>query len=160
MSSVCVRRISQATCLALWLTLTACGGDRVSAEDRIHALIGLMEESVEAGAIRQAAGLLHSRYTDPWHNDKRAAMQTLFGITRRHRNIHLFTLTRSVELTPQQDSATAVVFVAMTGVPVDSMEALITLKADLYRFEVDLVEEDDEWRVLSSRWKRVNPGQI
>lgn len=145
--------------VALWLVLmlSACGGDPVSAEDRVRALIGLMEESVEAGSVRQAADLLHSRYTDQRHRGKPAAMRTLFGVMRRHRDIHLFSLVRSVELTPQQDAATAVVFVAMTGVPVESLQALISLKADLYRFELGLVEEDGEWRILSSRWERVDP---
>ena len=87
-------------------------------------------------------------------------MRTLFGITQRHRDIHLFTVTKTIELTPQQDSATAVVFVAMTGVPVESMDALISLKADLYRFELGLAQEDGEWRILSSRWERVDPRTI
>jgi hypothetical protein len=160
MSSVCVKRLWRAAGLALWLTLTACGEDPVPAEERVRALIGLMEDSVEAGSIRQAADLLHSRYTDPRHNGRAAAMRTLFGVTRRHRDIHLFTLVRSIELSPRQDAATAVVFVAMTGVAVDSLEALISLKADLYRFELGLVEEDGEWRILSSRWERVNPGSL
>ena len=50
-----------------------------------------------------------------------------------------------------------VVYVAMTGVPVESIDALISLKADLYRFELGLLEEGGEWRVIRSRWKRVDP---
>lgn len=157
MSSVCVRQILRAAGLVLWFTLTACGGDQVSAEDRVRALIGLMEESVETGSIRQAADLLDTRYTDPLHGNKAAAMRTLFGITRRHRGIHLFTLIREVELTPTQEAANAIVYVAMTGVPVESMQALISLKADLYRFELGLVEKDGEWLILSSRWERADP---
>jgi len=157
MSSVCTRQLSRVAGLLLWLTLAACDGDQPTAEDRVRALVGSMEESVEAGSIREAADLLHERYTDPRHQSKSAAMRTLFGVTRRHRAIHLFTLVRSVELTPRQDEATAVVFVAMTGVPVESMEALISLNADLYRFELGLVAEDGDWRVLRSHWERVDP---
>ena len=162
MSSVCVKRLSRAAALSLWLTLalSGCGGEADTPEDRVRALIGHMEESVEAGSIRQAADLLHDRYTDPRHQSKSAAMRTLFGITRRHRGIHLFSLVRAVELAPQQDAATAVVFVGMTGVPVDSLEALISLKADLYRFDLGLVEEDGDWRILSSRWERVDPRML
>ena len=56
-----------------------------------------------------------------------------------------------------QGSAEAVVYVAMTGVPIESMDALISLKADLYRFELGLVEDGGEWRIIRSRWERVDP---
>ena len=156
----CVELLSRASLLVLCLTLAACSGDQISAEDRVRALIDTVEQSVEAGSVRKTVHLLHADYTDPRHNGRQAASRTWFGITQRHRNIHLFTLTKTVELTPQQDSATAVVFVAMTGIPVESVEALISVKADLYRFELALVEEEGEWRILSSRWQRVDPRDL
>ena len=157
MFSVCVKALSRGALGGLCLVLAACGGEEVSTEDRVRALIGSMEQSLEAGSVRQAAELLHSGYTDPRHTNRRAAMRTLVGITQRHRGIHLFTVIEAIELTPQQDSAKAVVYVAMTGVPVESMDALISLKTDLYRFELGLTQEDGEWRILSSRWQRVDP---
>jgi len=153
----CVESLSRAASLVLCLTLAACSGGQLSGEDRVRALIDAVEQSVEAGLVRKAVNFLHAAYTDPRHTSRQAAGRTLFGITRRHRGIHLFTLTKTVELTPQQDSATAVVFVAMTGIPVESVEALISVKADLYRFDLVLVEEEGEWRILSSRWQRVDP---
>lgn len=152
----CVESLSRASLLVLCLTLAACSGDQLSAEDRVRALIDAMEQSIEAGSVRQAVKFLHADYKDSRHTGRQAAGRTLFGITRRHRDIHLFTLTKTVELMPQQDSAKAVVFVAMTGIPVESVEALISVKADLYRFELVLVEEEGEWRILSSRWQRVD----
>jgi hypothetical protein len=152
-----VESLSRASLLVVCLTLAACSGDQISVEDRVRALIDAMEQSVEAGSVREAISFLHADYTDPWHTSRQAANRTLFGIMQRHRGIHLFTLTETVELTPQEDSATAVVLVAMTGVPVESVEALISVKADLYRFDIVLLEEEGEWRILSSRWERVDP---
>jgi hypothetical protein len=160
MCLACVELISRAALLVCCLMLAACSGGQISAEDRVRALIDAMEQSVEAGSVREAIGFLHADYKDPRHTGRQAAGRTLFGLTQRHRDIHLFTLTKTVELTPQKDSATAVVFVAMTGIPVESVEALISIKADLYRFELVLVEEDGEWRILSSRWQRVDPGVL
>ena len=156
----CVESLSRAFLLVVCLTLAACGGGQISAEDRVRALIDTVEQSIEAGSVRKTVNLLHADYTDPRHTGRQAASRTLFGIMQRHRDIHLFTLTKTVELTPQQDSATAVVFVAMTGIPVESVEALISVKADLYRFELALVEEEGEWRILSSRWQRVDPRDL
>jgi hypothetical protein len=156
----CVELLSRAFLLVVCLTLAACSADQISAEDRVRALIDAMEQSVEAGSVREAISFLHADYKDPRHTDRQAAGRTLFGISQRHRDIHLFTLTKTVELTPQQDSATAVVFVAMTGIPVESVEALISVRADLYRFELVLVEEEGDWRILSSRWQRVDPRDL
>lgn len=160
MFSACVKRLCRVAFAGLVLTLAACGGDQSSSEDRVRALIDAMEQSVEAGSVRKAVGFLHADYTDPRHPSRQAASRTLLGVTQRHRDIHLFTLTQSVELAPQQDSATAVVFVAMTGIPVDSVEALISVKADLYRFELALIEEEGEWRILSSHWQRADPRAL
>jgi len=102
----------------------------------VRTLIDAMEQSVEAGPVREAANFLHTRYADPVHVGPNAALRTLFGITQRHRGIHLLTVIKTIELTPQQDSAAAVVYVEMSGVPVESMDALIALKADLYRFDL------------------------
>jgi len=156
----CVKRLSWGAMLALCLTLAACSGNNLPAEDRVRALIDAVAQAVEAGSVRKAVGFLHADYSDPRHTGRQAAGRTLFGLTRRHSGIHLFTLTKTVELSPQQDSATAVVYVAMTGVPVESVEALISVKADLYRFELVLVEEEAEWRILGSRWRRVDPSTL
>jgi hypothetical protein len=153
----CVESLSRAALLVFCLTLAACSGDQLSTEERVRALIDGMEQSIEAGSVRKTVNFLHADYKDPRHTGRQAAGRTLFGIMQRHRDIHLFTLTKTVELTPQQDSAKAVVFVAMSGIPVESVEALISVKADLYRFDLVLVEEQGEWHILSSRWQRVDP---
>jgi hypothetical protein len=53
---------------------------------------------------------------------------------------------------PKQGSAE--VYVAMAGTPIEAPEALVGLRADLYRFDLELAEEPDgEWRVSSAQWR-------
>ena len=138
----------------LMLVLAACGGPDDTPEAQVRQLIDAMEQAVESGSVKDATGLLHSDYSDRWHPDRRAAARSLFGYLRRHDNIHLFTLIKSIVVTPSQDAADAVVYVAMSGTPVDSIEALVSVKADLYRFDVSLATLDGDWRVRSARWER------
>ncbi len=138
----------------LMLLLAACGEPDDTPEEQVRQLIDAMEQAVEAGSVKEAAGLLHSDYSDRWHPDRRAAARSLFGYLRRHDNIHLFTLIRSITVTPSQDAADAVVYVAMSGMPVESVETLLSVKADLYRFDVSLAKLDRDWRVRSARWER------
>jgi hypothetical protein len=51
------------------------------------------------------------------------------------------------------------VLVAMTGVPVESLETLVSLKADLYRFDLQLLNDDD-WQIRRAAWQRTDPGSL
>ena len=145
---------------ALCVLLSACG-EQSPPEQRIRTLIGDLEQAVEAGEKRGLDAFLHASYSDPWHKNRLAAVSTLIKLMLRHRSVHLFTLTETVELdSATEGRANAVVYVAMTGVPVESIDALISLKADLYRFDVGLIEEDGDWQILTSRWERVDPGAL
>jgi len=157
---VCVKALGRAMCAASCLLLAACGTEPASPEQQVRALIESVQQSIEEGSVRQVGDLLHEGYSDPRHANRYAAVRTLFGITQRHRGVHLFTVIKTIDLTAQQDSADAVVYVAMTGVPVESMQALVSLKADLYRFDLGLVEERGEWLVLSARWERMDSSLL
>lgn len=157
---VCVKVLGRAMYAASCLLLVACGTEPSPPEQQVRTLIESVQQSIEEGSVRQAGDLLHERYSDPRHANRHAAMRTLFGITQRHRGVHLFTVIKTINLAAQQDSADAVVYVAMTGVPVESMQALVSLKADLYRFDLGLVEESGQWLVLSTHWERVDPSLL
>ena len=49
-------------------------------------------------------------------------------------------------MTPAQDTANAVVYLAMSGTPVESPETLISVKADLYRFDLELAPEGTDFQ--------------
>lgn len=139
--------------------LVACGGDPAAPEDRIGLLIDSMEQAVEAGSAEEAAGLLHRQYRDATHPDRAAASRSLAAYLRRHRGIHLITSLTSVDLAPEGGSAQAVVYVAMSGVMVESVDALAGLRADFYRFELDLALNGGDWSILHSRWRRTDVSE-
>ncbi len=156
----CVRSLHWVI-ISLATLLAACGGDQASPEQRIRDLIDAVEAHVEAGELRALDQYLHADYSDQRHRTKLNALGTLFALLRRHRSVHLFTLVNAVEFDAGAEGrANAVVYVAMTGVPVASMETLISLKADLYRFDIELQEADGQWQVLASRWDRVDPRSL
>jgi hypothetical protein len=154
---LCRKWLERILSVAALLTLAACSSEQDPVEARVRALIGQVEHSIENRSVREAVNYLHADYTDPRHIDRRSAGASLFGLVQRHRTIHLFSLIETVKPADDQASAEAVVYVAMTGVPVESIDALISLKADLYRFELGMLEEGGEWRVIRSRWERVDP---
>lgn len=148
--------------LCLAIMLGGCGKDAGSPEARVRATILAMEEAVEAGSLKQAAGWLGAGYSDRYHPDKRAAVRALLGYLYRHKNIHLFTRVQGVDVDPGGERAQAAVLVAMTAEPVDDPERLLVLKADLYRFEVEfsLDPDEDTWLISGSRWQRADLGVL
>jgi len=145
----------------LLLVLAGCT-DSESPEQQVRDVLTAMQTAVESGSVIEASELLDPGYRDLHHPNKRAAARSLFAYTRRHRNIHLFVRIQSVDVAAHERSAEAVLQVAMTAEPADSTEHLLALKADLYRFEVQLVWNRDEeaWRIASSTWRRANLASL
>jgi hypothetical protein len=143
--------------LGLGLTVVLAGcGEEPPAEQRLKAAIDSLVTAVEAGTPRDAGDVLHPEYRDDRHPDKRSALASLFWYTRQHRDIHLFTLMRDADIDEATGIASTTVLVAMAGVPLQSIESVISVRADLYRFDVDWRLADGEWLVTSSRWQRAD----
>jgi hypothetical protein len=132
--------------------LIACG-DGGTPQERIRTLVSSMQSAIERGSLGDASELLAENYRDNVHADRKAAIRSLFVYLRRNRNIHLFVRVSDIRMQEEGKRARMVAYAAMTAKPVDSPQGLIPLKADLYRFDVDLQLDDGEWRFLSARWR-------
>jgi hypothetical protein len=147
-------------CLLAALLLAGCGGEATSTESRLRAVVEQLEAAVEAGSVSDAAELLHPAYRDQRHASRREATASLLAYLRRHRQIYLFTLVRELDMAADETVAQMVVYVAMGGVPLESLDAAVSLKADLYRFALTLERLDGEWLVRQSAWQRVGPEML
>jgi hypothetical protein len=118
----------------------------------VRAVIAALEagaEARDAAAMKQHVSL---RYRDARGQDRRAVAALVAFQLLRNRSVYLLTRVRAVEIAPPGEARVDAV-VAMAGVPIPSPEALIGLRADLYRFELRLREEEDgAWRVVSADW--------
>ena len=142
-----------AGCLLALAHALACGRAAESPEDRIRAVLTALEESAEArdaGAMKEHVS---ESYADAQGNDKRAIAQLVAFHLLRNQSVYLLTRVRNVAImAPGQGSAE--VYVAMAGTPIAGPEALVGLRADLYRFDIQLASEsDDAWRIRSAQWR-------
>lgn len=141
-------------CLGL---LGACGGGDASPEQAVRGRIDGLVAAVETGSVREVAAFLHPEYRDEWHPNRAAAVRSLLGYLRRHSSIHLFTLVKSLDIAQDHGRAETAVYVAMTGVPAESVETLVALRADLYRFDVGWKKAvDGGWQITTARWVRAD----
>lgn len=139
------------TAISLALLLPGCSKPETP-EQRLRALINGAEQAAEQKEIGTLRGYVSDRYRDAAGRDRR----TIDGVLRlyllRHANVHLLTRVERVTLTPP-DRADAVIYVAMAARPIASAEALAAFQANLYRFDIGFLEEEEQWRVTHAAWR-------
>ena len=141
------RRVNGLLCL--WtIVLLGCGGEPTSPETRIRALIDEAEVAIEARDVKPVKQMISESYADRRGRDKQALKGVLAGHLLGHRVVYLLTQVKEICI-EAPDRARAVVVVAMSGVPVESPEALVRVTGQIYRIELMFLLEAGVWRVLS-----------
>ncbi len=146
------RRAITALCLVGILLGLGCGGEAVSPEDQVRARIAEAEAAAEALEIKLLREMISDAYADPHRRTKRDLEQMLAYYFFRNQSVHLLTRVSSVEI-DEAGNAQVLAYVAMAGVPIPAPDLLPSLRADLYRFEVQMSLEEEEWRVQHADWR-------
>ena len=141
------------------IALAGCGGKPGTPEAQIRALIARAVTAAEEKDIGSLRDMVSERYSDDQGRSKRTIEDILRLHFLRNESLHLYTRVQSITL-GQADRAQARVLVAMAGVPISSELELPALRADLHRFDLDFVREDDHWRVRRASWGRAEPGEF
>ncbi|HSH43700.1 MAG TPA: hypothetical protein VK973_16385 [Arenicellales bacterium] len=144
--------------VAAVLQLSACGGPEEAPEAQIRALVARAEQGAEDHEISVFREAVSIDYRDNHGYDRRSVLRLVQGMLLRNRNIHLLSLVRDLQVNGEE--ARARVLVAMAGRPIESADALLDLRADLFRFDVDLARDGDQWRVRSVDWNRAQASDF
>lgn len=140
----------------LVLLLAGCGGEPDDPEARLRATMAEAERAVEQRAIKQAAGYISPEYHDDQGRTDEAVRQLLAGYMVRNRNIHLFSRIAEVQLDDNGKAAGVRLYVAMAGVPIRTVEALVSVRADLYRFDLRFIDGEEGWRLVGAVWQQAS----
>lgn len=138
--------------LCVFTGLAACSGDEDPPEQRIHKL----NDNAEAAAEEKDAGSIEGMVAEDFksaHLNKASIMRLVRMYMLRHKSIHLFSLTKSVQVV-DEDNARAEVLVALAGKPVERVDQLFDLSAELLHFDVAYARFDNEWKVTALKWRR------
>ena len=145
--------------LILGLLLFGCGGEEQTPEARIRALISAGEVAAESRDISGVLDLISERYRDERGLDRQAVKRIVAGQFLTHQSIHLLVQTDAVRLlTPTR--AEALTYVAMSGTRIDGPDDLLGLRADLYRFDLELEIEDGDWRITGGQWRKATAADF
>lgn len=127
----------------------------------MRLLLADVEAAAEEGDIGRVKEALSPEFRGGDDLNRQTAIAMLLARTRGGRSIHVLTRILGVVATPGAP-ARAELLVAMAAVPIPGVEALENLQADVYRFEVTLVEDPDGphgYRVMSATWAPARWGE-
>lgn len=143
--------IAASLCVALTLILLSCEGAN-NPEHQIREMIAAGEEAVEARSIMSARDFIANSYQDQQGRQKAGVEKILAGYILRNKSIHLLTRVHDLTLNDNQIRADIILYVAMANIPLPTLDQLVYTRADFYRFDLELLLEEGEWRISSGRW--------
>lgn len=152
-------KIIQGFCILLLATLVpACSDDPLSKEDQIRRYIDTGVAAAEDRSHRDLVELIDDGYSDQKAMDKTRIGKLLQAYFFRHKNIYLLTKIREISF-PSEDEANVSLYVAMTGSVISDINALSSLRARIYRFELQLVK-DESWLLREASWQVANMSDM
>ena len=135
---------------ALAALATGCAANDPEAD--IRELIAAAEEAAEARDVGFFSDVLGESYRDARGNDREEMLRALRGYFIANQRIEIVSRVDEIVIEGEH-AARAVVHAGMLGRR--SGTALIDgLDADLYRFEIELVNDGGDWQVIGADFKR------
>ena len=146
-----MKSVYRTVLLTLILLLAQACSDDGSAEDQIRHLIDNAVQAAENRSVDGLSDLMHNDFIDEKGNNRPQFAKLLRVYFFRHKNIHLFTRIDSIEML-SDNQASVSLHVAMAGTVISDVSALSSLSARIYRFELQLIKQDD-WLLRHASWE-------
>ncbi|MCG6929214.1 MAG: hypothetical protein LJE64_01555 [Desulfofustis sp.] len=126
--------------------------------DKAPEVIGLefvqrAESLIEEGSIRGLNDLVSSDYHDSDNRDRRDILGIASAYLIATGSLHLFTDLKSAQFAGG-GRLQCTLLVAFAAVPVEDRNLLPGINADLYWFDIELIEEQRTWKVVSAAWEQ------
>ena len=142
----------------LFAILAGCGG-REGPEQRVRAFVDRVAASAEARSLRDFPAYLAPGFRTEGGLTRDEALALVARYLLSHRTIHVFQRIQELELRGP-DQARVVVVAALAGAPMAGPEDLARLKADLFRFDLELADLGDGFQITGGLWQPVGLDEL
>ena len=153
-----IKKVTVIVILCGIVLLQACSEPEISREEEIKLYI----ESGVTAAENRNTGDLAELIDDSYVDDKNLNKKQLIKLARlyffRHKNIHLFTKIDSIEF-PTENQALVSLHVAMAGSVISDASLLSSLRAKIYKFDLELIKQD-KWLLQWASWQAASLGDM
>lgn len=136
---------------SLFLMLSSCS-DKQTPESIADEFIDRCEQTIEKRQLRNLRQLISENYNDEQGRNKQDIAAIGAGYLLRNKNIHIYS--RLTSATTNNDHIEATILTAIAGAPISNTSVLPSLNADMYWFDVKLVEEEGDWLIADASWRQ------
>jgi hypothetical protein len=134
------------SCL-LCILLAGCGGSAVGPEEALRAWVATAVAAAEDKDRRKLLSMVSEHYADRRGNDREAIDRTLRVWFLRQDKVVLVSKIDKIDI-----SADTAAEVEMTVGMAGTDDSALGLRADAYRFGLELVQNGGEWLLIGARW--------
>jgi hypothetical protein len=138
--------------LALSVTLVTTSCSRDDPEAEVRATLAAAEAAVEARDVGFFRDFVGSGYADARGNDREQLVNMLRGYFIANQRIEIVSRVDEIRL-DGPDAAHAVVHAGIVGQRAGE-SVLGGRGGDPYRFEIELIDDGGEWRMIGAQWVR------
>lgn len=144
----------------LWITffLHSCSDNELSREDEIRQYIETGVEAAENRSSSDVTELIHDSFRDHKGMNKQQVKKMLRAYFFMHKNIFLFTKIREIRFLSDNE-ASVTLHVAMAGSLIADASMLSSLRARIYKFELQLIKQDD-WLLQQANWQQASMNDM
>ena len=135
----------------IFCCITACSEDTLSPEDEIKQYIANGKMAAEERSHNELGNLIDEHYRDQKGLNKKQIIKMARGYFFTHKNIHLLTQVVSIDF-QNKKRAFVVLYVAMAGNVIADLSTLTSIRAQVYRFDLQLIK-DDKWLLQQAKWQ-------
>ena len=140
------------------LVLSACSDD-TSPEQQVRDTIDAARQAAESRDLSDFRAFIAEDFRDAQGHDRATVSRIAAGYFLQNKNIHLFTRINDIHF-PSPAQAEVQLYVAMTGQTAVDTDSILNLRADLYQFDIRLINQDGDWLIDNARWKRVSQDML
>lgn len=129
----------------------SCSGKELSLEGEIKKYIENAKLSAENRSHSELADLISNNYRDHKNLDKKQLEKIIRAYFFTNQNIHLLTKINSITF-QNENSAFIILHVAMTANIITDSNLLSSLRARVYKFELQLIK-NNAWLLQQAKWQ-------
>ena len=148
-------RVASLSFLVAFLLLASCTGEVLTYRQELELVLDDIRKEIRDKNVAALMDRIDTDYLDEAGRRRREILLLMQFRFRQHQAIYF--LDRVGELTIDDEPQARVrLAVAVAGRPIESIDGLVGLRADLFEFTVKFKRYDDrDWRVRAITWQRI-----
>ena len=155
-----IKYIIRLSIMLLITNLIACSDEQVLTKEQVLLQsIEQLQLRFEARKLGKIVEYISEDYQDESGRKLRDIKRVIQLQLMRHKTLYVFTSITDIQWS-DDNNATVKIAAAMGGQPMESASILTSVRADMIKFTVDFVLEEEVYKVKSAVWSWADPSDF